>query len=408
MTPSKHIVFAWELGAGYGHITSFMPIAKEMRRRGYRVSWILKDISNFPNLSNNCDDKIFQAPVYTLKDKGLETVNNYSDLLYRHGYRKADELVMLLHSWELLFDQLDPDLLICDHSPTALLASRGYECSVASIGIGFFCPPCCSPLPSLQLSKRISIETLQQSDATVLSVINSAMESLGRYTLPQVSSLFDIDEHFLCTFPELDHYPQRKDHCYWGAYGGGESGEVPVWPEGNGPRVFVYLQKDRVSTEYVLKALDNLGWPAIVHFTRGFQSPSSGHVSETINYSAKHLDIEKVCQSADFIICHASHGTVSMALLAGIPLLLFPAHQEQLILSHRLRQYGLGLVGECGKGVEGVIKQLQELKNSTALKERSLLFAKKYSEFCSEEQIKLLADRCEQLIKKPPSLDAPC
>ena len=398
--PSKHIVFAWELGAGYGHITSFLPFAKELRQRGHRVSWILRDTSNFHMLSNNCEDAVFQAPVYIPKDKGREVINNYSDLLYRHGYRKTDELVMLLRSWECLFDQLNPDLLVCDHSPTALLASREYDFSVASIGIGFFCPPDCSPLPSLQLSNSILHETLQQSDEVVLSVINSAMESLGRSALLQVSSLFDIDEHFLCTFPELDHYSRRDQNSYWGAYGGGESGEAPVWPKAKGPRIFVYLQKNRVSTEYVLKALENLGWPSIVHFTRSLQSKNCGHDNDTISYSAKHLDIEKVCQGADLIICHASHGTVSMALLAAIPLLLFPSHQEQLILSHRLRQYGLGLVGESRMGVEGVEKQLLELKNSTDFKEKSLAFAKKYSEFCPAEQIKLLADRCELLMEK--------
>lgn len=46
-------------------------------------------------------------------------------MLLNLGYRHVDELQASVRAWKNLFAMLQPDLLVCDHSPTALLVARG-------------------------------------------------------------------------------------------------------------------------------------------------------------------------------------------------------------------------------------------------------------------------------------------
>ncbi len=400
MKQRGHIVFAWELGGGYGHISAFMPVARILKERGYRISWILRDLSNFWSLSDDCDDQILQAPFCIPRRYKLRPINNYSDLLYRHGFQKSGELISYVKGWKSLYKLLQPDLLVCDHSPTAILAARGLDFPVASFGNGFLIPPEQSPMPSLKPRERIPEKMLQKSDEHIIAIINKVMHYFKQGKLNQVSDLFDIDESFLCTFPELDHYEQRNSDCYWGPRMDTDSGEAPSWPESSGPKVFAYLRKDFSASELALNALGKLGWPGLVHFTGTDVDDQWDHSADTIHISSSRLNMSQVCQQADIIICHAGHGTVSAALMAGKSLLLFPTQQEQGILSHRLTQFGLGLMGSTQAGESGIEQQLQKMANNPAMKEKCELFARKYQDFDDCEQTELIADRCAELIQQ--------
>jgi len=39
------IEFAWELGAGTGHVTTLLPVAAAMQMRGHDVPFFLRDLS---------------------------------------------------------------------------------------------------------------------------------------------------------------------------------------------------------------------------------------------------------------------------------------------------------------------------------------------------------------------------
>ncbi|OMH38977.1 hypothetical protein BGP75_04420 [Motiliproteus sp. MSK22-1] len=76
-------------------------------------SWILRDLSNFKSLSENSFDNVFQAPFYLSSPGDRIPINNYSDLLCWHGYKKSKSLVGLLSGRMSLFDTLNPSLLVC-------------------------------------------------------------------------------------------------------------------------------------------------------------------------------------------------------------------------------------------------------------------------------------------------------
>ncbi len=42
----------------------------------------------------------------------------------------------------------------------------------------------------------------------------------------------------------------------------------------------------------------------------------------------KIINLKKVCQECDLVICHAGHATVARALLGGVPVVMLPTQAE--------------------------------------------------------------------------------
>ena len=75
-------------------------------------------------------------------------------------------------------------------------------------------------------------QTLASSEQHVLAVANSVLAGMQQPPLGMVADLFEVDENFLCTFAELDHYAQRGDARYWGPVFNIRQGVDQDWPDG--------------------------------------------------------------------------------------------------------------------------------------------------------------------------------
>jgi len=105
-------------------------------------------------------------------------------------------------------------------------------------------------------------------EAEVLSRVNWVLGEWGQPPMQSLGQLYsDVDETFLTTFPELDHFRERAGAAYWGPVisgGVGPGAEAPEWPDGDGKRVFVYLKRTPVAGE-VLRVLDALRVPTLAY-----------------------------------------------------------------------------------------------------------------------------------------------
>ena len=81
----------------------------------------------------------------------------------------------------------------------------------------------------------------QLAETFLLATINSVLGEVAAEPLQTLAGLFDVEEDFLCTFPELDHYPQRLGARYWGPIFVSDDGVAPAWPSGGSERIFAYL-----------------------------------------------------------------------------------------------------------------------------------------------------------------------
>ncbi len=206
------IFFAWELGGGLGHVSQLVSLINGLRPAGHRIVVALRELSHAARLFDNSGVKILQSPYKTPgSPPPIATPRTFADVLWNAGFGDASELHVLTEAWGNLLDSAKPDLIVFDHAPTALLAARGRQVKRVVIGNGFCCPPDCSPLPDLRPWMPPEAEQLQEAERHVLDSMNRVLQRRRAEPLERVTQLYgQVDEVFLTTLAEFDHYPGRK------------------------------------------------------------------------------------------------------------------------------------------------------------------------------------------------------
>ena len=214
----------------------------------------------------------------------------FADILYNVGFGDPAELAVLVDAWGTLIDFVAPDLIVFDHSPTALLAARGSKACRVVLGNSFSSPPDCSPFPDLQPWLPSDPRTLYRTEEVVLENVNRVLRRRGQGTLERLGQLYgQVDEVVLTTLAEFDHYPNRVHPHYRGPWMP-EGGELPAWPGGSGEKVFAYLKVFPVLPQ-LLGLLAQAACACVVHIegiTAGFERQ---HAARTLHFQNNRLDL---------------------------------------------------------------------------------------------------------------------
>ena len=145
------IFFAWELGGGLGHVTQLVSLANGLRPAGHRVVAALRELPRAAGLLDNAGITVLQSPYKPpASQNSIATPRTFAHVLWNAGIGDPSELQVLAEAWGNLLDFVDPDLIVFDHAPAALLAARGRQVKRVALGNGFCRPPDCSPLPDLR------------------------------------------------------------------------------------------------------------------------------------------------------------------------------------------------------------------------------------------------------------------
>ena len=237
------ILFTWELGQALGHVTKLRPLAEALGRKGHRLFAALRDVARAKGLSPDGTIPCFQAPgrLNPPQDR-IASPATFAHILHNVGFNQREELQPCVDSWRALLDILQPDLICCEHSPTALLASQAYPMKRVVVGTGFTCPPDMHPLPDWRPDEHHDPARLLRDEQRVLDVMNEFMGSWNQPPLARVTDLYQrTDLRVLATFAEFDHFGHRPEGEYWGIWSN-RSGQPPQWPAGPGKKVFAYLK----------------------------------------------------------------------------------------------------------------------------------------------------------------------
>src|SRR5688500_4148992 len=113
------VLLTWELGGGMGHLARLRPIALALSRLGHRVIGAFGELSNVTTVFAEVPAEFVQAPAKRHRgDAGGRAPQNHAQLLEQSAFGDAAELRALVAAWRTLFGLVQPDLLVCDHSPT--------------------------------------------------------------------------------------------------------------------------------------------------------------------------------------------------------------------------------------------------------------------------------------------------
>lgn len=388
----RRVAFCWELGGNYGHITGFVGLAQAFRARGFDVVFILRNLQ-FASILGD-DVVCVQAPVPKFIPAPRDAYS-YTGILASVGYLDASVLTDYVSSWRHLLTQLAVDLVVADHAPTCLLASRSLRLPASVIGTGFVIPPCDASFPLFTPSRADPDSSL---DERVLANINRALAANGGGPLMRLGDLFRGVENYLCCFPELDHYGQRDEGNYWGPLFSASHGLEYVWPKNAGIHVFAYLTSKLKHLEQVVQAIAQLPGHKLIHIPGLTLAQQRNFNKHNISLIATPVNMETVLHKADLIISQGGMGMSSQCALAGVRHVIIPTQMEQTLLAKRLASLGMVYALSCEAGIDEYFELFNKALCCEFLGRNIQLLARKYAGFSQSEQLNALAEDIAELL----------
>jgi UDP:flavonoid glycosyltransferase YjiC (YdhE family) len=401
------ILLTWELGGGLGHCVKLAPLASGLVARGHHVYFAAHDVATAQRVLQNPRVKYLQSPFTARQPQTSPQPRTFAQVLCDVGFGDDLSLRALVTSWRNLIELVQPQLIICEHSPSALLASRWTGAPRAVIGTGFSLPPDVSPLPDLcpWLDPPATDVALQEN--RLLDRVNRILADGDRPQLDRLFQLYgDVQDSFLMTFPELDHYPARGATEYMGCWAP-SSGVEPMWPDCNGPRVFAYLKSQgptfrldvalAVLRELPIRTLAYV--PAATKRILNLQSRNLRIVTDPVH-------MPSTLQQCDFAVVNGTAGTTTQCLLAGIPLVLIPCYMEQVTFCRGVVELGAGIIANPNR-LELLAARVWRVLHSKSYRNAARAFANRYASFDPEQAKLRILDRLETLLSSQAVVPAP-
>lgn len=339
------MLFCWELGAGFGHLTPHREVLATLRNRGHSVHIAVRDLARASKAFEGLPFHYWQAPTpQSRPEVSFNPTLNFAQILHNTGLGDPTGLAARISAWRNIFAVTRPQVALVDYCPTALLALRGLSIPAIVTGTGFFIPPNVTPFPAFPVvSPPPTPEQLLQEEQQLLDGINAAVARHRIAPLASLSQIFhDVAGKIFRALPEFDHYPNRGPAEFLGLPPDPQRNAI-TWPPGQGPRVFAYL-KPFPALEALLTLLQQRQGPTIVACD-GIPKPiRHKYTTPSLRFVPPTIDISQMGRESQFAITNANLTTSVRLLLQGCPLLAIPLQLEQTLVAHNFRQLGVGVV----------------------------------------------------------------
>lgn len=352
------ILFAWEAGENFGHVSKIAEVAKGLIGRAEVLAAVRNPIA-LRQIAPDLPVTVLPAPAAPPQAPlaGEDPGRSYPDVLRHIGWSNPETLSPLVEAWRNLFALARPDVLVVQAAPTALLAARGMGLRTAMIGSGFDAPPRAHPMPAFYHWDEGANTPPIEREAEVLRTANRVLGSIRAPELARFCDLLQTDAYLLATFAEIDHYSPRTTFevdppPYLGQLFTLNQGAKMTWLPKARRRILAYLRPRTPPFEAAVKALARLN---NTHDVILAAPGSSAQLAERLKPTAIRLcrgpvQLDRLLAECDLGVSHASNGITSAFVMAGAPQLGLPTHAEQIMVAHAVarQKLGLGLVGQFG------------------------------------------------------------
>lgn len=373
----KKILFCWELGVELGHLGQFYAIINELLARDYKIYFIVKDLSKVSTF--NWPNKVIflQAPIWLPRLSKPIKNKSFAEILVYKGYHSPAALMPLVEAWHNLFKLIQPDALIFDHSPTALLASSNLGIPRIILSNAFLTPPAGTPPQNIRPWESVDKNSIEENERYIVKVINKVAGDVNLPTIQYVSDLFNVEKVILAGFSELDFYKKyRTNVSYKGSTIAIAGFEKPIWPSYlSNIKIFAYLRYGNEQAEKALSILSSLDASVICYYVGAKSEDYKKYTSEKMIISNKPFDLTLAYKEADVVVSHGGIGMVHSALQAGCPMILFPLQLEQQNTAYVLEKMKIAAVVLGTTSLDVAIEKVHDFFNTPIYFESAKSFA---------------------------------
>ncbi|MBI1213399.1 MAG: hypothetical protein GC190_18200 [Alphaproteobacteria bacterium] len=330
---TKTALLVWEIGEGLGHVPTLKAIGAGLQARGWRTVFALREIEATRASLASLDVRILQAPHFPNAVAVKNPSFTYADILAANGFGTFTDLRKLIGAWDLIFSEVKPDLLIAEHSPSALAAAFG-RVPAAVVGNGFLMPPVHDrEFPSYGRPEHGAI-----SQAAMLGVLKEALAGRGREP-DSITAPFRGVFRGVYSFPNLDPYRAIRSEPAMGPI----ETMPPLTALPQRRNLFVYSAGDYALIDELSAVMMELGPKASAYFrgTLGVRAAVLKSRGVTVFSAAPAL--ADILPTASAVFSHAGSGFASAALAAGRPQILNPRHGEAHMTAKLLEDMGVAI-----------------------------------------------------------------
>lgn len=417
-------LLVWEMGRNFGHATKLAELARAIARKEKKKAELVFALQNpgalLPFTEGLGKVTILQAPFCPPRppvapppvkgkppQKPRQIMLNYTDDLRPCGYEDPHMLAGMVRAWRDLYETIQPDVVIAQAAPTAMLAARGLKFKTIAFGGSYDVPPKAVPMPLIKTDVKVDPKFLAAREGEVVETINKALAMNDMKPIKSIAEMLTVDAEFLTVFEELDQYPGRaeiegKNPNYTGQFFSVEGGVDASWSKKNTKHILAYIRPEGAGFGPALNAMVKLSSKhEFIISAPGLAENVRKQIArpglQIFNAPVKLGPLLKDCHLG---ICHASAGIGAAFAVSGIPQLMLPSHIEQLAFAKAVgrNKLGLGVVGRYGP--EKIEQLVNTLLTDPVYTERAGEFAKKYKGFKPEKLADQVAGEILAFVQK--------
>lgn len=331
------LLLGWELGDDPGRVRRLAKIARHLTEHGHHAYLVARDVGEASLALGDRTIEVVQAPLLRARSVAGDDDNSYAtyaDQLAAEGFTKTRDLLSATVAWQAIIERVEPDIVICDNSPTLALAAHGALPAVF-VGDGVSLPPArLAEFPPIRAGTRPT-----SAGRRVLAAIREVQKTRRRPAPKNLPALFADGARFVCTLPEFDPYlSARTDPIV---------GPVEAYPEPapppEEPRFVAFLDAGDEDIEIVVTSLVEAGLPGTLHCP-GLPAPLAAFLAQRrIDVQGPAPSPHAAASGASVVLHHGHLGITQAVLAAGRPQILLPRSLEQDLNTAVLEKRALGV-----------------------------------------------------------------
>jgi UDP:flavonoid glycosyltransferase YjiC (YdhE family) len=340
---SMKVLVVWELGANLGHLLRLLPVIKALKARGHKVVLAAPDPAEAHKLLQLPEVECIACPMVRPRGNGIQpsrAVHCYADILAEYAFGEDESFERTLGEWATLISNLQPDRMLIDFAPLALLVARLHRVPAVHVAIGWEAPPAGETLPLIGPSRPGLRDSVVALEASLVKRINRQCAASAMPKLRKLNDLYRFATQLIATLPETDHFGPRQGARYIGPLFTSDHGNVACWQDvHSGHKAFVYLQPAKHNI-HILKALATCH-VQVIAVLPGITAAGIARLQlAQMGIYAGPVKLAGLLEHADVVISNAGHGLAAAALLNGKRMLLVPQNYEQALLARRIEATG--------------------------------------------------------------------
>ncbi len=329
------ILFGWDNGLGTGYVDRLLLVADALAAEGHEPVFCVRDLIATAGRLAQVRYPVLQSPVAIGQLDPITpqfVPGSFADLLGASNFNNEVELMRLMLAWDILFQTIQPDLIVAEYAPVMSLAAHG-RYKLLAMGHGYILPP--PELPQFPIFDYTRSPFATQE--TLLEVCRRVQHARGHPAPATLPAITGGSAHVVTSYPELDPYDRLRRDKAAGPLETFQPAPLPAEP-----RFYAYLSADFRQLRLILEALVNSRLPGSVYIKRITPILRQYLAERGINVLIAPPRLEEAVAGASLVIHHGGIATSLAALGMGRPQVLWPQVSDQSVTAQQIENLGVG------------------------------------------------------------------